>query len=1007
MRLLGAQRSVSFHELPLAGRDGEVGRLRACLARAAASHTGSAVLIAGAGGIGKTRVAQSTVEDAMARGWSVAVGAAYAPEQGLPYAVVGDAFCPLFREIGVSTLDVFARGERIELGHICPSLFPDEPLPSAQHSVDGAELRARVFRVFERVVERLVTRRPLLVVLENLHWADSSSLELAHLLAKRAAGSRLVLLGTYDDAERDRNAALVELERSLVRKPHVSVERLLPLGRAHVQSLVDRAFATRADRTSSFVSWLADYTRGNPLFITETLRSLIDSGKLRYAHGGWLGWDAKPDLTPPSLRDAIIARLDRLSPDARALATCAAVHAGRIEHDATVHISGLCTDAAARAIDELLVHRLLSPVTPPIGEGWSANSHTYELTPPLLRTVLYEALGPARARLLHGQIAEGLERYYGSRATQHADELAYHLARADKTVRGDRVLRYLALAGQRAVARRAYHEGKQYLAAALEAADAVGAGASFGVSEGVKLLLDYGLAAHRDGDLARALDVYERARDEAMAAGSTSLVAQAEYFAAMACFLMGRLRAAIEHCVSGLTANVGIQHAAMLRYFKAVAHSWLGEEAEARNEMEIVVRTSDAAGDARLHIFASELVLMLEFWTGHFTAARAAGERMITFARRAMIPERELVGEYWLGVLEYFAGNARRSHDHVVAGRELAGQLESPTLDVLVAEGSGVLAFQEGDWPTAREMLERSVDIARTAGFHSSLPRLLSSLARLDLGVGETERAGCALQEADRISGATRGNEGDTNGMMPVLAAMAEYEVACGRLHMARRHAEAAMSLIERTGHVTWYAMVVPVLARILIDSGELHCARDVVARLREEGMRDGLGLASLHAAVLAGELDVLETPGPKAVEALRVAIDAMREAGLHYDAACGSPRLARALATSGNRAEAVKLLRETHGFCDRIGAEPLVRVIRDLLRSLNVRPPGASGTKITREEELTARERELVRLVSRRLSNREIARLLDISPRTVTTHLNHIFGKLGIHSRGELIAWR
>jgi DNA-binding CsgD family transcriptional regulator/tetratricopeptide (TPR) repeat protein len=976
------------------------------VAKVATSRTGSAVLLAGAGGIGKTRLAQTAIDDARERGWSVAVGTAYAPEQGLPYSVVGDAFCPLFRQVGSSTLDVLSRGERIELAHICPALFPDEPLPPVQNHVDGAELRARVLRVFERVIERLVNRRPLLVVLENLHWADSSSLELAHLLARRAARSPLVFLGTYDEAERDRNASLVELERSLTSQPHVAIERLLPLGPDHVQSLVDRAFGVNPDRTGAFVAQLTEYTRGNPFFITETLRSLIDSGHLRFAHGGWLGWDAKATVTPQTLRDAIVARLERLSPDARTLASCAAVHAGRIEHDAVPHISGLSSDAAARSIDELLVNKMLSPVAAPGGEGWSDSNPTYELTPPLLRMVLYEAIGPARARLLHGQIAEGLERYFGARASQHAEELAYHFSRSDREGGGDRVLRYLALAGQRAVARRAYHEGKQYLAAALEEADGVGAGAAFGVNDRLDLLFDYGLAAQRDGDIGRALGAYERACEEAVAIGNASSVARAEYLAAMACFHMGRPRAAIEHSQSGLATGGGIQHAVMLRYFKAMAHSFLGEEAEARREMEVVVTTAEAVGDARLHVFASELVQTLEFWTGHLTAARTACERMISFAREARFPERELVGEYWLTGIEYFAGNGPGTDAHIAACRELAARVASPTLDVLAAEASGMRAFLEGDWPTAREMFERAVDTARTSRFHSSLPRLLSSQARLDLGVGDLDRAGSALEEANRISGATRGGEGDTHGMIPVLAAMAEHAAAQGRLDAARRHADAAMALIERTGHVTWSAVVVPILARILIDSGQLDCARDAVTRLRNDGRRYGLGLASLHGDVLKAELDVLEAPDREAVEALRVAIDAMREAGLGYDAARRTPALAQALVAMGSRADAVRLLRETHAFCARIGAEPMVRLIRERLRALNVRPPGVSGTA-SREEELTSRERELVRLVSERRSNKEIARLLDISQRTVTTHLNHIFGKLGIHSRGELIARR
>ena len=391
--------------LPLVGRDAELAALVAWLDGVAEGRGGTTIL-AGVGGVGKTRLVGAIAERATRQGWTVTVGRAYPVETGVPYAVFADALTTVLRELTPASLAVLTRGDGATLANLCPAFSAATGVSSAREN--GGDLKARLHWSFAQFLGRLAAQKPILLVLENLQWADSSSLELLHFVARQIAGERVALLCTYNETDLDASPTLRATEQSLLSLGSARLTRLEPLGADALFELVRDTFHADAASARALAGRLYSWTRGNPFFVEEVLKALVESRALHEQHGSWHGWEAELPGLPRSIRDAVAARVNRLSSTARIVANLAAVIGTRTSHDALVAVSGLAEDAVLSALDELRAQRVLSE------EAQAGGGVSYEFTHPLVRDVLYGELGIARGRLLHATVAEALETLYGA-----------------------------------------------------------------------------------------------------------------------------------------------------------------------------------------------------------------------------------------------------------------------------------------------------------------------------------------------------------------------------------------------------------------------------------------------------------------------------------------------------------------------------------------------------------------------------------------------------------------
>ncbi|MDQ6888445.1 MAG: AAA family ATPase [Gemmatimonadota bacterium] len=985
--------------LPLVGRSTELDRLRLLLDQADAGQ-GSTVLLTGEPGIGKTRVAREIVTMAARRGWHIASGSAYPVETGMPYAPFADAFLPLFSAYDPAALAVLTRGGNTELAYLFPALRGgDAGRPAVQDN--AAEFKARILWNFAQFLIRLSQKHPLLVVIENLHWADPSSLELLHFVARQIPRERVLVLGSY--VERAATAPLRALEQSLVTNGIATLCRIEALSAREVTELLRTVFAADDSVIRGFAGLLFGWTRGHPFFIQETLQALIASGRLRNQNGVWLGWEIDELSLPPTVRDAVKARLDRLSPASRELADLAAVVGTRIDLDTLGAIRGEGLGSLIESADELRREGILS-------ETADSKGVAYDFNHPIIRDTLYGELGLARARLLHGTIGEALERAFGDRAQEHAGTLAYHFARADVRNFVPRAARYLSAAGRAALDRYANREAASYLSATLNLMDRHGAECG---ADTDRLVVEHlAQACQRLGDYDRAIVLWERARTEA--GGDARRIAIIERRLGLACYWSGRQHEALAHYDAGLAAATegDVAGTVSLLIARGMCLQAMGDREAATAAVERALALAEPLGNRGLLARVYRALLLLSTWTGDPDRAREYGERAVALAVETGQTVVACTAHWALAMLAGMSADGPELAAQITASQRLAEQLRSPVLLLWAAELELLYRSGKGEWDEALALGERTIALARALNQRALLPRVLVWTSLIYIDRGDLDRGKRYLDEAWTLSRAepSGGREPDIHSVVPAHLGLAYHALVTEDYPEAIRAAEAGLAIADRAGYVVWAVhRLLPVLAEAYLRFGNLKGqpraemidrATALIARLRREAtrLRHNLGIAWAD----AGDALLLRVSGDyeRAIALLPGAIDRLEAVPFVHDGARLRRELAFCLAETGDRDGAIRELRLVHDIMARLGSAREIEITREDLRRLGARMPPRSAPG---SGALTGREAEIVRLVAAHKSNKEIGKALGISTRTVSTHLTHVFEKLGVTSRNAL----
>jgi class 3 adenylate cyclase len=433
--------------LPLVGRTIEMGQAMAAWERATAG-SGGAVLVAGEPGIGKTRLVQEVASRVAASGGTVWWGTAYEGE-GRAYGPVTEMLEAYVRATEPAVLaDQLGVGAGL-VARLAPALRDTVEVP------DPVGLSAEAER--ERTVDAVVdfaaaaaSTAPLLVVVDDAHWADAATVGLFRSLVRRTARLPLLVVVAYRDTDLDRRHPLADVLPAWRRQPSVFRLPLRGLDRDMVGELV--AAVVDDDVPGAVVSAISAETDGNPLFVREVTLHLYEEGRL-----------GQPDTElgiPEGVREAIGRRLSRLSDETnRLLAVASAFDAGFDLGDAAA-VAGLDDDAALDAIDEALGAQMVRP-----GDGFDR----YQFAHALIRHTLWAELNPSRQVRLHRAIAEQIEKRTGHDPTpDESIALARHFHRSAALPGAERGVPYALVAADHAAARFAPAEEYQALAMALE-----------------------------------------------------------------------------------------------------------------------------------------------------------------------------------------------------------------------------------------------------------------------------------------------------------------------------------------------------------------------------------------------------------------------------------------------------------------------------------------------------------------------------------------------------------
>ncbi len=991
-------KGFDFSTLPLIGREETKSRLVSGL-QSALEGEGQTLLLRGELGSGKTHLCRHLHDDAQRRGFTVALGKAYRAESGVPYSLFSDAFLPLLKAQSPATLEIISRGGASDLEHLFPGLTPSPGTDDRVESESPGELRARVLWTFVELLKAFTEREPLCIILDDLQWADPSSLEAIHFLSRHLTDCHAILLLTRDELEKGEDRALADVERSLLSQGIAEEIRLPPFSREETGLFLKKAFGVEEEVAKDFANRLHEWTQGNPFFLEETLQSLVRSDELYRKGGAWLGWETQALQLPRTVKDAILDTLGKLPEDARNLAELAAILGFRAPFPVLGSLSPLSQTELLGNL-ELLVERGI------LTEGMGEEGVVYDFRQTLVRETLLKELGLARAQILHRKVAQTLEETLGDRASDHAGTLAYHYLEAAGEDTESAIL-HLRLAGRDALHRFGNTEAARFLRAALALLDRreTRGGPELGLEGGTRgVVEDLARALTRLGEYAEAVPLWERARQLAEDEGMADSAAECRRRIGIIKSYHGDPKGAVDEydaILSSLSGSLSPNLLARTRLRRGVALEELGRLEEAREELEGVLEMAEELQDPVILAQVHRALVLLHIWTGNPDRVRAHGDRAMELAKSSGALSVEFWTYWGLAVLEGLLGNTDLMAEHVKGANRVADELRSPVLGLRSAELAIEEAAATGKWESGIIIGEQAIALGRSLSQNSLLPRVLVWTALIYLARGEVDLAQPLVEEAWDVSGA--GGEGTANihAEIPAYIGKGYLALAEGDTDEAVRIGRAALELADQTGYGLWAIhRLVPLLAETYLWKGDLEGAREMGERLRSgsSGIQHKLGLA--WGQTCDALVTWLEGDPEEGARMMEDAAQALEDVPMIGDAARLRRMKAGRLADIGDRKGALEELGRVHEIFLQLGAEIELEKTRGMFRELDARPPRRAPVG---QGGLSSRELQIARLVEERKSNKAIARALSISPRTVSTHLSNIYQKLGISSRGEL----
>ncbi|MDF3038274.1 MAG: protein kinase [Thermomicrobiales bacterium] len=951
------------HQQPIPhiiGRTREQAMLRDILNRAL-SGRGCFALLAGEAGIGKTTLDRWVEEQAMRQGCVVLTGGFYDLNASLPYGGWREALDPL--------------------------LGSANSLPVALVAQDGGGAavtsQGEWFLAVRGFLRTVATAQPVVVALEDLHWADAASLDLLRYLARHIAAEPMLLLATYRD-ELSPHEPLYQILPDLVREACAERLHLPRLLADDVRAIVASTYRLGNDELSRLTDYLQAHAEGNPFFIGEMLRTLQEHRVLSPDEDGWVLGDIEAVSVPLVVQQLVHRRVSRLESSVRDLLAIASVIGNEVSVDLWQAASGASDEALTAAIEAAQEMHLLKQ---------STTSPRVAFSHALVREALYAECPLIRRRHWHRQVGEAIS------ATARADPaiVAMHFQQA-----GDqRAAEWLLRAGGRAYALHAPHDAIQHLSDAIESAE------QHAVPVPIAAYRTRGLAHETIGDFASARRDFASARDRAVEAGDRQGAWQA-------LIDLGGLWAARDYARAGglfrqaldLAQHIGDPatiaqslnrignwqvnadrpleavpcHREALDIFERIdnqrgiaetfdllgtAFVIAGDLAEAERCLRRAVAQFRELGDLRAFSSGKALLTTVHATSRHATlvpvvqdrdAAVEEGEAAILAAREIGWRSGEVFAQSVLAMLLNSLGDFSRGLELAQASLDLAREIGHRQWIASAHFRLGYGLREALDFAGAKRHLEQSLLHARESGSALWVSYAAGYLAQTLVAMDLVEETEAVLDDVCPAGAAT-----DTIGLRGC---------ACARASLALRVGEPdrTLGMVDRlleSASVSKPGTVIPMVSS-LRGSALVRLGR------HEEAERELL--AARHAAVELGMRPLL----------WRIDI----ELGTLYREQDRSDDARRAYAAA-------------QAMIDELAAG-LPHVLREgfVTRAAATFPPPLVMDATPMRGGLTAREIDVLRLVAEGLTDPQIARRLYLSPRTVHTHLRSIYAKLDVPSR-------
>jgi DNA-binding CsgD family transcriptional regulator/tetratricopeptide (TPR) repeat protein len=949
----------------------------------------SFLLVSGEAGVGKSRLILETRARLTSDGWQTLWGHCIElGAEGLPFAPLVDALRDMVESTPPDELDIALGPAREELARLLPELSTAEAASPHVDSFRSSQLMELVLGV----LVRLSHRRPLMFVVEDLHWADRSTLDLLAFLVQALRGARVLLVATYRSDELHRRHGLRPLLTGWERSR--SVQRL-DLRRFELAEVGLQLSAILTETPSpAFVQIVFERSEGNAFLVEEILSIVQDGGD--------------PQDLPPSLRDLLLTRVDALSDIAQQVLRTASVAGRGVPERLLAAVAGLDHATLFAALREAVDQHLLVV---------DSNGRGYSFRHALARDAVYEDMLPGERVSLHSTYGEMLSTdpdLAGDEAAVAA-ALAFHWYAALDL---PRALAASVEAGRQASVAYAPAEAQRHFERALEMWPRVSdAEERTGLDHAHVVTLAAG-AAYSAGLVDRSVDLFDQALRELAESADLDRRAMVIERRAQALRSLGREQEAItslHEALDFLPPDTASEALAAVLASLAGSQMRLDTPVAATATARRAVSVAAAVGAARVE---AEAHVSLGVGLCYLEESDSGVESLNTGLQRALAldaPEIALRAYINLSDVLEMLGRHREAADVARTGMALAARNGlSRTFGAYLVSNLAESLVHLGQWSDAAELTRSYLELGVEGVFAATLLEVRAQLALLTGDADDASRWG---DDARRIVGELP----DVQFTQPLVFIEAEVSRLRGDPVAARRIVQTVLEDVDPTRNARYLWPILWLGMRISADAAlgahddpdewsAIQTWREDLQRFAELLPR-GHGAAAVRRDLI--EVEWARSHGKDTPPQWRALVDAFRAFEEPYLCAHALLGLAQAALAAGSRAVASQALAESVATASRLGAKPLLARGTGVARRARISLPDSTDGEVKTAAPtnpfarlgLTAREHEVLLLVAQGHSNPQIAEMLFISAKTASVHVSNILAKLQVGGRGEAAA--
>jgi tetratricopeptide (TPR) repeat protein len=963
---------------------------------------GQTVLLAGEAGVGKSRMVSEIRARAGRQGLSILQGNCFDTDRSLPYAPILDMLRGLLATQSAEQIASHWEPNAAEMVKLLPELQARIPGLTPAPPLDPEQEKRLLFEAISSFLSALSLAGPLLVVIEDLQWANEIGLDFLLHLARHIAHKPVLLLITYrSDEVRHLSHFLAALDRERL----ASEMRLQPLPVRDVDLMMQAIFELKRPTRGDFLEAIYSLTEGNAFFIEEVLKSLTATGDIFYADGAWERKPLQELHIPRTVKDAVQRRADGLSAEARHTLALAAVVGRGFDFALLQALTGYDEGTLLAILKELISAQLV------VEESVDRFAFRHALT----RQAVYSDLLARERKSLHRTIADTMLAIYAGSLDTHVADLAYHCFEAGMW---QQALEYSRLAGEQAQALYSPRAAIEQFTRAIEAAGRLGS------DPPASLYRRRGQEYETLGDFDLALADYR----SALALSHEQGDSHSEWEAQLD---LGKLWAERDYGKTGEYFRQAIELARTLDDPDALGHSlnrvgnWyanVDRPYEGISYHQEALGIFESLNDKRGMAESADLLGMTTGLSGDMLASAV-------YYRRAIQLFNELDGKQGIcssmamlplctGATyhtETFVGVDRETVDGVrecLDALQIARDIDWRSGEAFSLWMLGFCLGLRGDYGIAIHYAEEAMSIAGEIGHSQWLAASGCSLGSIYTDVFAFDRASTLLEET-LITAEKTGSIIWTRTAAGILASCCALQGDFARAESVLQSSTAPDSPSKTLGQRRcWQAC-----AELALMRSDYQAAIEIVDRLYTDARNVGsepklyiprLGMLRGQALLAMGRVE----------EAEAWLVGALEGANVHLSISLVwriKLALGKVYASTSRPQEAERAFAESCMLIEQLAATLPDEELRAgyLSAASKLLPPKpslstASSMQVAPKSPggLTSRELEVAMLVARGKTNREIAEALVLGERTVETHVGNVLSKLGFTSRAQIAAW-